>query len=660
MKAKLFLLSLFCTIFFSFSMCFALAADMDITSISALSASHDSAASGSFVLANTNSLLNITNISCSFNINGWSASCSSVPSILTSNSSQSVSFSVNVPKYTAPNVYTGTLTVNANLSNSNPVSAQKQFNVNVTPSASLDVNWLKEPSEVYQGESQIITLNVTNTGNAVSNINVNATVVNSMSYLSSLTLLPSASQALNFTINSSSSAKVGINTIKVNASARNDTLGISAEKSATDKSFSVVYPYCSVRNSGDIYIDSIVNENEIDDESYSPLDSFDVEIKVKNSNTEKTKYAQVEAALFYENGIVSDTEVEEKLKIAKNDYETITFTIKIPVDIQDGTHYLYVKAYDNDNKDNCQQRKVEISIGKESNQVIPIEVVLEPQKVNCSSAFKITGKLANIGSNDEDKVKVVFNDGFGNEQQKVFSSLKEGRKTSMFSFESTVAQDAAEGSHEVSLDVYYDYDDVNGNYDQSEGFNYNLAVEGNCYKEEKGFSLNVQPTAYVSKETDVIAVIENTGNINSTFKVTANANWAVIDSISPNEFSLDAGQSKSIAIKLTPNSGTTPGVHFITLNVNYAGKSESKTISVNVAEGSGASAGITGDFIKTIESKLRQNFSWMAIDIILFVAIVALVAYLIFKPKDAYMSSLLRKKMEAEAAIKNAEAKALK
>jgi len=619
---KKLLLLLFFAAAFLFTFGAVSAANLDIVSINDITAAPGTATS-SFVISNSNATLNITNITCSVSIATWSAS-SSCPSELANNSSKTASFSVTIPQYTAPGTYSGSINVSGILGNT--TSSSDSFTVNVTAAPDLEINWLKEPSDLYQGESQIVELSIANTGNILLNTEINITstpelVSNSSSFL----LTPNASKKINLTIETSPSTRVGTYTLKVSAVGKNETTQITKE---SERNFDVFYRYCSAREKGNISLQSIVNEDDIKDEEFWPLDSFEIDVRIRNDDREK-HYAVIEAVLLHDNNEIEETEVKEEVKIDDYDSEEVSLTMKIPPDVEEGYYYLYVKVYDEDDRDNCQQREIRFRIERESYLIIPYSIEIEPTKVNCSQLFKVTGRVANTGSHDEDKIKVVYEDDFGNSNSKVFNDIDDGSLSSLFSFQSEVPSDADEGIHTVTLHIYYDYDDVSGDYEKDGEYEYYLTVEGNCYKPVENkteFSLTTQLVELVGKKVNVFISLKNTGDTDATYTIDAICNWAVINSISQPELTIEPGQSKSITIELTPKEETEEGIHNLEVGVSSEGKREAKSIPISVQKPSET-------WYQNFISKAKEEWVWLTIDAVLLLVIFALIAYFVTRPK---------------------------
>ncbi len=626
MKKVLLLLFFVLTFLFTFSSAFAANLDLQIVSVNNIAASPGTATS-SFVISNSNTTLNITNITCSVSVAGWSTSCS-CPSWLANNSSQTVDFSVNIPQYTSPGIYSGLINVNGILNNT-PRNDSDSFAANVSVAPDIEISWLKGPSNLYQGESQVIEFNITNTGNILLNMEINITSTPELvSSFSSFLLMPNASEKISLTIETSSSTRAEMYTLKIKAVGKNETTQTTKE---SEKNFDIFYQYCSVREKGNISLQNIVNEEDIKDEEFGPLDSFEIDVRVRNDGREK-RYAVVEAVLLYDNNEIEETEVREEVKISDYDSEEISLTMKIPPDVEEGYYYLYVKVYDEDNRDNCEQRQIRFRINKESYLAIPYSIAIEPTKVNCSQLFKITGRVANIGSHDEDKIRIVYEDDFGNSNSKVFNDIDEGSLSSLFSFQSEVPADAEEGSHTITLHIYYDYDDVNGYYEKDDEYEYYLTVEGNCYKpveKKTGFSLTTQLVELVGKKVNVFISVKNTGNANAVYIIDVVCDWAVVNSISQPELTIEPSQSKSITIELTPKEETVEGIHYLEVGVSVDETREAKSIPINVQK----QPQTWSQKLETLFSEAKEEWIWLTIDAVLVLIIFALIAHFVTRPR---------------------------
>jgi len=613
------------------------------TSEIALSGTEGASVSGSFVLNNPDASNNITNISCSVSgsISSW-ISFSSCPSVLEKNKSTTITFNAAVPESTSQGNYTGTINVGGLINYALPSTAvQIPLRVEAGKHQEFSVVWSDSPEDFYQGETQEISFNITNTGNVLMAFSYNITSNHDITPDSGLASYGNfslgilESKKVDYNITTSSSTNIGPYTLNVETKGTNESTTVQS----IEKEFNIYYPYCDKRESGYISIYDILNEGELKDEDFKPLDSFEAEVEVENSGNER-RYAIIEAVLVYGDSEVKNIDVKEKLRLSDDSKEEIALPIEIPADAKEGYYYLYIKAYDDDNEANCQQRIIRISVVKEDYEVVPFDVGLDKTKAGCGEEFSIKGKVVNIGSQTEDKVMIEYI-GLNKTETKVFSSLDEGEKSPVFTFTETVPENLEEKVYDLTLRVYYDYDDTNTEYDSMDEYSeYSITVEGNCYKEIQEFSFKPQLTGYVSQGTDAKITLENTGNVNTTYKISASASWASIDSVNPNEVTINAGESSVVSIKLTPNKDASIGTHFLDVTVAYGSKTDSLKIPLNIEEQPEEQA--PTKWYQAIEVKVRQEWVWIAIDIVLGLIVIGFVIYFIVRPMGS-MKGFLRK-----------------
>jgi len=242
------------------------------------------------------------------------------------------------------------------------------------------------------------------------------------------------------------------------------------------------YAYCSVNSSNSIIgIVEITNLDDIQNKELEPLEKFDeIKVKVRNSGTDD-KNVYVKAVIVKGNSTVSDTEVEsEKIKMVDGSEKTFRISnMSIPVDLSAGDYSLYIKAYDSGNSLNCEQRIIPFRVTQDEDKIVASETQFSPStQLICGDLFTFSGKLANIGSKDQDKVKLVYEDDFKNKLTPVeFDNLNSGELKD-FNFDVTVPTNTTETKHKVTLTAYYNYDEDNDKFDDKNSYNFYVTVSG--------------------------------------------------------------------------------------------------------------------------------------------------------------------------------------
>ena len=226
----------------------------------------------------------------------------------------------------------------------------------------------------------------------------------------------------------------------------------------------VTYNYCLANSSNSpVSLKEITNDDKINGKKFKPLDEIEIKVKVDNSDKNDEKDAVVSAVLVKNGTDIDDTEVDKTVTLNEDDDETVTLTMIIPEDIDEGAYQIYVKAYDDDKESNCQQTALDIIIAKSNHEVI-FKSVGVSSAIFQGSVASISGTVINIGKQDEDKIKIVYSDNLGNSFFEERNDLDSG-DSFIFSFSAKIPANATVGEHMAKLKIYYDYDD--GSYDET-------------------------------------------------------------------------------------------------------------------------------------------------------------------------------------------------
>lgn len=269
--------------------------------------------------------------------------------------------------------------------------------------------------------------------------------------------------------------------ITLNSSSINDTIradvratdGIAITTSFVDFAVSdlptvgaTVFNYCSINSiTSPVSLKEITNDNKIDGEKFKPLEEFEIKVKVDNSDNDDEKDVIVQAVLVKDGVEVDDTEVDVDLTLDEDDYETVILNMIIPEDIDEGDYQIYVKVYDGDNEDNCQQQILTITVTKSTHETVFKDVEVS-SSVFAGNTITVTGKIVNIGKEDEDRIKIIYSDDFKNSLVEERTNLDSG-ETVEFSFTAKIPANATAGTYKSKLRVYYDYDSDDKTYDEN-------------------------------------------------------------------------------------------------------------------------------------------------------------------------------------------------
>jgi len=412
----------------------------------------------------------------------------------------------------------------------------------------------------------------------------------------------------------------------------------------TTLSINIVKSYCAsgeVGNNLTISEVDIANNGEGDENTWMSLDEIELKITVDNNNNADDSEridTIVKVGLYATNG-------QEKLGLDKikfgnikgGDDKTMTVTFEVPADlgIDESNYQLLIKAYRSGHEDEiCIVYPQSVGVDREDNEdryVILRNITLSPSPVSCGDSITLNARAVNIGTDDQDKVKVsLFNKELGLNLYQVINNLNEGEEQDV-QFDFRIPQNVSAKSYNLQLSNKYDYNgdyssDSDNAYDQSsESFNV-LANVANCQASQSAsITASLQtPSADVKAGNQIIikATLRNTGASSTTYTLTLPGSeaFSTTASINPQTITLTSGQSQDILITLNLNSDASGDYTFNIVASSGTTPITAQPVSLSVA-GTGAS-NITGS---TILNSVKANwFIWVIvlINIILIVAII--------------------------------------
>jgi len=614
-------------------------ANLNITSISFPSTvTHGTSNTLTFVLQNLNSTNLTSNVNYTI-ITDWNTTTTAASNI-SNLSSSSIIFSVPVPQYTVSSVYTGTIIARGTVEGGIASTDTRTFSINVTNSPALTVTWITSPLDVYQTQNTSAVVNVSNSGNIdLSTVSINVTDSNATYSSTAVALARGQSNLWTLNITTTKKTNYGGNTITVNAKGSDATALLNAS-TPSSASFNVLYRYCGVNISDErININEITNREDIEGETFAPLDKLTVKLKI-NNNYDEDRIAVISAVLVRKTSTVDGTEVEKSFEIKDDTQKSAELNFTIPIDADEGNYYLYVKAYDDDSSKYCDQDYIPFMIEKASSHKIEIYgLTVSPANISCEGMFTVSGKLGNTGSNDEDRVKLVYSDAWTSYTQ-TFTDVLTGDALD-FSFSGAVPKNATEGaaSFTLGLSYYYDEDDNDYNRIETEAFS-KLNIYGNCLKTSINSSISTDlPTVQVftGTQSEVKVLVSNTGTSKQTYSVEVpTVSWATINSVSPTSFDLESGTARYVSVKLTPNSNAT-GSQSMDVKVSYAGTTQTKTVSLNVQKVSQVS-----NLIDRVKFSLSRDWIWYAVGVLAAFVVVLIFAISSSSKKIAAVKSAMK------------------
>ncbi len=431
-----------------------------------------------------------------------------------------------------------------------------------------------------------------------------------------------------------------LSTITVNAMNQTNS-SISETETLT---FNFINGFCKYGEVGKLEITEL-KDKEVDNEDswiWAPFDNVGFSVEVYNGLEDKEK-VKIKYELHDSNGKKVDfgeEDDEQSVSIDDGDSEKVTFSIKVPTDIDDGDYDLYIKAYLSSNEEEgCIDKSSEfeqtyyqrVRIEREEDRAVIVDknTIEIPDFVQCGDIFTISPKIYNIGVEDEDKVKVaLYNKELGVDLSDEVNDLQEGESATV-NFNFKVPENAQEKTYAFNLLTFYEYDEDDDEYDSNsrsdldEDFDFSLKV--NCVKETQQSALitaDLESSAIAGEQLLVKGTIKNTGEVETVYSlsVTGYSSWATLENVNPSTITLNAGESEDFDVSLNINEDVEEK-QFFTITASYNGKSTEQKVSV-ITEANPAVSGITG---AVISDNIKKNwFIWMivVINIILITAII--------------------------------------
>ncbi|MCX8159024.1 MAG: putative S-layer protein [Candidatus Pacearchaeota archaeon] len=512
----------------------------------------------------------------------------------------------------------------------------------VSAAASLSLSSTQSLTKTQNG-----ILNITNTGNeTLSNINLSSSGAFSVSFsTNNFALAPN--QSLSITVSSTTNfSSLGLGEHSTTITAKD----LSTSAQAT-YSYTISNDFCKSgnTNASSITIDEIddVSSGTEDDWEWKPLDKIKIEVEIENQldeeedfvivlgiyDTQKKKFVEIDDEEYLEEEI----SLEES---GEKDSGKVTFEFEVPTEMEKSSerYVLFVKAYvDGKESSICNSgagNKFDssvnqyIKINKKKHDVI-IRDISAPSVAVAGETITITGKAYNIGSNDEDEVKISLkNTKLGISGESSSFELEAGDSES-FEITFTIPSNAESGTYTFSLDSHFYYDDKKETYRETSEQTWKVDVKvigkttPSIQTQSKiaVISAYLDSNAIAGEEMTIKATITNILSNKTTFSISARGynSWAKLNSISPETLTLNAGESKEITLTLTPNSNSSGEQSFF-IDVSANGKTESKELALTIEESS-------------LVSKIRNSFQnnsmvWIIgiINLILLILIILVIA----------------------------------
>jgi len=388
-----------------------------------------------------------------------------------------------------------------------------------------------------------------------------------------------------------------------------------------------------------------INEPDNGDD-FKPNQELNVGTEVDNNDNDDID-VKVEASLYnMDKGKKILSMFSSEKNIDSDDSETFDMDIRIPTDskyLKEGEDYmLFVKAYEDGNEeDNCAEEFIDLSLELEEDDVIIESLLLTPQIASCGDTVTASLKARNIGSGDQNNVKLELkqddlnvnkiSDMFDLEE---FDDKDGNYRTETFTF--NIPDNAEEKDYVFNAKVYFS--DVSQSLDVLLNPSASLTVS-NCgltgtttsTSSQAMLTVSSLKSAAIGSVLSLPYVITNSGQSASfTVEFVPSGTWSTKQT---QTVTVGSGQSSQFTISPIINSGISEGSYTATLRL-LSGNNvlDQKTISLELLN----SNSITGRAIyrKSFFDDLRiDNLSasfWIIANIILALVILGL-AYLLLR-----------------------------
>jgi len=334
-----------------------------------------------------------------------------------------------------------------------------------------------------------------------------------------------------------------------------------------------------LQNNLKLLMDSIkVTKGFGDDTEWYPMDEIEFKVDVENNGNDTIRNIVVEWQLYDETAkrkILGGEESSFSLK--EGDDKTLRITFKLDsTKLKSGNKYvLYVWANGKDESlsaSTCfSTNNINDGLGNLNVVIDSHFVILDSLEVvgtaSCGSSVQVTGEVWNIGDDDEEDVYVkVYSTELGISQRVDVGDI-DSFDSKDFLVNLDIPDNAETGkAYDLTFLVYDEDDDIfeNDNGDQSQ-FTLPLQVTGACTNlPPVSVTANLQSSAVAGQELDILATIKNTASTTQTFnlELTGYENWASLVSVDKTAFTLTAGQSQNVLIKLKVNAGVSGEQNF--------------------------------------------------------------------------------------------------
>jgi len=402
---------------------------------------------------------------------------------------------------------------------------------------------------------------------------------------------------------------------------------------------------------------NVIGEGKDDEWQY--LDKIEIIVEVENTHDdEDVKDVEVRIVIMdgkIEDGgndVTGDFDFDEDiltdigtLKDGRSNREDVTFTIDeiSPEDLDSGTYYMYVMAYEDGNEaGQCESKESKLG---DSDYFFEFDIesvdddeavaakgigIDAPISAYCGQQnLEISIPVYNLGDNDEERVLVILSDSeLGIYESKVIRNLDSGDKEEL-TFFVDIPSELSKEKYNLDVAVYFDWDededDENpSNYDDETSDEEVRLEVLSCQGPAPSINANLASATEVGTDLIVKAIVTNNGDDNDfVIALSGFESWAEIVSINPQAASIKEGEFTEVTITLKP---TASGPQTFKIDATVDGETFGQPVAVNIAEDKGIFSGMNDALTYTI-------IGIIAILVLIFLVLVAKISRRSAKPQ---------------------------
>lgn len=611
------------------------AESFSVTGDTTKTAIHGTTISGTITINNTDNTINFTQVKLISQNSSLTFSYSPDPFSLNYGETKQINYNIVIPQYASPGNYDYDFLINATNGTEN-VSETKTITVTVNQTKSLEI--LSTGLSVYDGKNET-TISVKNKGNV--NLNsVELTITNSSDYGFNVLTSPqniNAGSTVNYLVKItklSSSTKLG--------SVQHSVLAKASDGTNATASLTLETSYCRAGEQGNsIKISEVDDRSSGDDWVWAPLKKVNIRVEVEN-NADVRRSITVKLGLYdvdkkkFVSLSTDEKELEQTIRIDKNDDEYYNFEFTLPADLRDGGNYrLYVKAFEKGKEsESCTSYSTDLSnyyyqnIEIDYEEDVIIDEVEFPTFFTCGSLQSVSFKVYNLNLGDEEKMRVnVYSFELGLNVYSEQFELDEGESETI-SLNFLVPEGKEAKTYRIKVSVEHDYRESLDVYkDSTEVGVFSVRVEGDkCVlpltsQPRISAKLSENTETKVGKDLSLEITLTNSLNTTQNFILSLDGyeTWASSLSLNESSFTLNAGETKTIKATFRP---TKAGTHEFTIKAVYGARTAEQKVSVTIEE--------SIDWLSKLKRNLKENATFY-LTIGIFVVLILIILVIVLK-----------------------------